>query len=83
MRMLSQFHIAVFDQACAEAMERLRQRYRRRKRYADLMIAAMAIAGRHVVVTRNTADDAPRLMDYPACEEARRTAMRQALIVCI
>jgi predicted nucleic acid-binding protein len=55
-RMLSQFHLVVFDQACAEVMGRLRQRHRRRKRYADLMIAAMAIAGRHVVVTRNTAD---------------------------
>jgi predicted nucleic acid-binding protein len=56
MRVLSQFQIVVFDQACAEVMDRLRQRYRRRKRYADLMIAAMAIAGGHVVVTRNTAD---------------------------
>jgi len=56
MHMLSQFQIVVFDQACAEVMNPLRQRHRRRKRYADLMIAAMAIAGRHVVVTRNTAD---------------------------
>ena len=56
MHMLSQFQIVVFDQACTEVMNRLRQRHRRRKRYADLMIAAMAIAGRHVVVTRNTAD---------------------------
>ena len=54
--MLAQFQIVVFDQACAEVMGRLRHRHRRRKRYADLMIAAMAIAGRHVVVTRNTAD---------------------------
>jgi len=56
MRMLCQFHIVVFNQAGAEVMGRLRQGHRRRKRYADLMIAAMAIAGRHVVVTRNTAD---------------------------
>ena len=54
--MLSQFQIVVFDQACAEVMRRLRQRHRRRKRYADLMIAAMAIAGRHVGGTRNPAD---------------------------
>jgi predicted nucleic acid-binding protein len=55
-QMLSQFHITVFDESCAKVMERLRQKYRRRKRYADLMIAAMAEAGRHVVVTRNQAD---------------------------
>jgi predicted nucleic acid-binding protein len=37
-------------------MERLRQRHRRRQRYADLMIAAIVAAGRHVLVTRNQAD---------------------------
>jgi predicted nucleic acid-binding protein len=56
LQMLARFHVVAFDQACAEVMTRLRQRYRRRKRYADLMIAAMATAGRHVLVTRNQAD---------------------------
>jgi predicted nucleic acid-binding protein len=56
LHMLSRFHIVVFDQACAVGMERLRRRHRRRKRYADLMIAAMVIAGQHVLVTRNLAD---------------------------
>jgi len=28
----------------------------RRKRYADLMIAAMVVAGQHILVTRNHAD---------------------------
>ena len=37
-------------------MERLQGRHRRRKRYADLMIAAMTITGQHVLVTRNLAD---------------------------
>lgn len=54
--MLTRFHTLVFDQSCADVMESLRQRHRRRKRYADLLIAAMAIAGRHVVVTRNQSD---------------------------
>ena len=54
--MLSRFNVVVFDESCAEAMERLRRKYRRRKRYADLMIAAMVEAGRHVLVTRNQAD---------------------------
>jgi predicted nucleic acid-binding protein len=56
LQMLSRFHIMVFDQTSAEVMERLRRRHRRRKRYADLLIAAMAIAGRHVIVTRNQTD---------------------------
>jgi len=43
--MLAQFHIVVFDVACATVMERLRQQHRRRRRYADLMIAAMVLAG--------------------------------------
>jgi predicted nucleic acid-binding protein len=54
--MLSQFHIVVFGPACAEILERLRRQHRQRKRYADLMIAAMALAEDHVVVTRNQAD---------------------------
>jgi predicted nucleic acid-binding protein len=37
-------------------MERFRQQHRRRKRYADLMIAAITAAGQHVLVTRNQAD---------------------------
>jgi predicted nucleic acid-binding protein len=55
-QMLSQFQIAVFDAGCAIVMERLRQRHRRRQRYADLMIAAIVVAGQHVLVTRNRAD---------------------------
>jgi predicted nucleic acid-binding protein len=55
-QMLAQFHIVVFDVACATVMERLRQQHRRRKRYPDLMIAAMVIAGQHILVTRNRTD---------------------------
>ena len=55
-QMLSQFQVVVFDAACATVMERLRQRHRRRQRYADLMIAAIVAAGQHVLVTRNQAD---------------------------
>jgi predicted nucleic acid-binding protein len=55
-QMLSQFQVVVFDAVCATVMERLRQQHRRRKRYADLMIAAIVVAGQHVLVTRNQAD---------------------------
>jgi predicted nucleic acid-binding protein len=55
-QILAQFHIVVFDAACATMMERLRQRHRRRKRYADLMIAAMVLAGQHILMTRNRTD---------------------------
>jgi predicted nucleic acid-binding protein len=55
-QMLSQFQVVVFDAACAAVMERLRQRHRRRKRYADLMIAAIVAAGQHALVIRNQGD---------------------------
>ena len=55
-QMLAQFQVVVFDGVCATVMERLRQQQRRRKRYADLMIAAMVIAGQHILITRNRAD---------------------------
>jgi predicted nucleic acid-binding protein len=55
-QMLSHFQIVVFDAACATVMDDLRQRHCRRQRYADLMIAAIVVAGRHVLVTRNQAD---------------------------
>ena len=54
--MLSQFHGVVFDAACATVMDDLRQRHRRRKRYADLMMAAVVAAGQHILVTRHRAD---------------------------
>ena len=55
-QMLSQFQIVVFDTACTTVMEDLRQRHRRRHRDADLMIAVIVVAGRHILVTRNQAD---------------------------
>jgi predicted nucleic acid-binding protein len=55
-QMLAQFHVVVFDAACATVLERFRQQHRQRKRYADLMIAAITAAGQHVLVTRNQAD---------------------------
>jgi len=53
-RLLNQFNVIVFDEMCAYAMEELQQKHKTHKRYADIkMIAAMALAGKHIVVTRN------------------------------
>ena len=41
---------------CAEVLEDLRRQHKAHKRYTDMMIAAMAKAGNHVVVTRNLKD---------------------------
>lgn len=54
-QLLSQFNVILFDQACAAAMLRLQRQVKTRKRYVDVMIAAVALAGNHVVVTRNQA----------------------------
>lgn len=52
-KFLRQFNIIIFDEASATAMLRLQKKVNSRKRYADVMIAATAIAHRHTVVTRN------------------------------
>lgn len=51
--MLAEFNVVLFDQASAEVMLRLQRQVKTNKRYADVMIAATAIAGQHTVVTRN------------------------------
>jgi predicted nucleic acid-binding protein len=55
-QMLAQFRVVPFDESCAPILSRLRKKHKRRKRYADLMIAAIAEAGGHIVVTRNQDD---------------------------
>lgn len=55
-QMLQRFNVVVFDTASAAAMNRLQSRIQTRKRYADVMIAASALAGGHIVVTRNVND---------------------------
>ena len=52
--LLRHFNTVAFDQPSAEVTLRLQQKLKSHKRYADVMIAAMAIAGNHVLVTRNT-----------------------------
>ena len=46
-------NVVVFDEECVEVMENLRRKHTTHKCYADMMIAAVAISGNHIVVTRN------------------------------
>ena len=54
--MLQSFNLLVFDEASGREFENLRRLYRTHKRRADMLIASMALAGRHIVVTRNIDD---------------------------
>lgn len=60
-KLLMRFPIVWFDSNSETVLERLRQQHRRSRRYADLMIAAVALAGRHTLVTRNQRDFADLL----------------------
>lgn len=52
-QLLRGFQVVVFDQPCATELAQLQQQHRSHKRYADLQIAALALAGGHIVITRN------------------------------
>lgn len=52
-QLLSQFNVVIFDESCVETMEELQRKHKTHKRYADMMIAAVAKVGNHIVVTRN------------------------------
>ncbi len=54
--LLSKFQILYFDQQALATAVRFKEQVKTRKRYTDVLIAAQTIAGRHVLVTRNTDD---------------------------
>lgn len=54
--LLSKFQILYFDQQALTTVEQIKSQVKTRKRYADVLIAAQTLAGRHILVTRNTAD---------------------------
>jgi predicted nucleic acid-binding protein len=41
------------DEEAAKVFKKLLNQIKSKKRYADMMIAAMALPGNHIVVTRN------------------------------
>lgn len=53
---LSKFELLYFDDQSLAVAAQLTARFKTRKRYADVLIAAQVIAGRHILVTRNTSD---------------------------
>lgn len=53
MAMLQTFDIAPFDEECTQIVLEIQKRSSTRKRYADVMIAAIAIARSKILVTRN------------------------------
>ncbi len=55
-RLLNDFAILPLDEATISIASQLKQQIKTRKRHADLIIAAQAIAGHHILVTRNTRD---------------------------
>lgn len=60
-RTIQGFAAATFDVTSLAMMKQLLKQHQSRGRYADLMIAAIARAGHHIVVTRNTKDFADLL----------------------
>jgi predicted nucleic acid-binding protein len=53
--LLSRFRVLDFDEQSLAVARRLTEQTSTRKRYADVLIAAQALAGHHILVTRNTA----------------------------
>ncbi|MCI0699341.1 type II toxin-antitoxin system VapC family toxin [candidate division KSB1 bacterium] len=52
--LITKFKVLLFEEEAKDEFKRLLKKFKSKKRYADMMIAAMALAGGHVVVTRNT-----------------------------
>lgn len=53
---LNKFQLLYFNDQSLAVVAQLIAQFKTRKRYVDVLIAAQAIAGRHILVTRNTAD---------------------------
>lgn len=54
LQLIARFRVLFFNEKADEAFRKLLKTVKSSKRYVDLMTAAMALAGNHVVVTRNT-----------------------------
>jgi predicted nucleic acid-binding protein len=61
LRVLRRFRIVFPDQHSTSSLAVIRKQHPSHKRYPDLMIAALAQAGNHIVITRNQKDFADLL----------------------
>jgi predicted nucleic acid-binding protein len=53
LQLIAKFRVFFFNEKADEALKSLLKTVKSSKRYVDLMTAAMAIAGNHIVITRN------------------------------
>jgi predicted nucleic acid-binding protein len=53
---LGKFQTLYFDPQSLAIVEQIKRQSKARKRYADVLLAALTLAGRHTLVTWNTAD---------------------------
>lgn len=53
---MNKFQLLYFNDQSLAIVAQLIAQFKTRKRYADVLIAAQAIAGRHILVSRNTDD---------------------------
>ena len=56
LKVLREFELLYFDDQSLVVAAQLKARFKTKKRYPDVLIAAQAVAGNHILVTRNTAD---------------------------
>jgi predicted nucleic acid-binding protein len=56
LEVLREFDLLYFDDQSLVVAAQIKARFKTKKRYADVLIAAQASAGHHILVTRNTAD---------------------------
>jgi len=55
-KFLNQFNVVLLNDECAKLLKELKRHCKTHKKYADMMIAAIARVGKHIVVTRNIKD---------------------------
>jgi len=55
-KFLNQFNVVLLNDECAKELKELKRHHKTHKKYADMMIAAIARVGKHIVVTRNIKD---------------------------
>ncbi|HID99704.1 MAG TPA: PIN domain-containing protein [Thiotrichaceae bacterium] len=60
--LISNFQVISFDESASNVLTQLLKKVKKqKKRHADLLIAAMTLAGKHILVTRNQRDFADLL----------------------